>query len=106
MLLLGRHITKQRNHQSQDTKATPSGLMDLIVNVTQTVVAMETQAKQLDAELQRMRQTTRELLWKSRQDALWTAIRKCFFFYSCNKGNSVPRKMKNGANKTFSQNRN
>jgi len=103
VLLLRRHITNRHNHQSQDTKVTPSGLMDLIVNVTQTVLAMEAQAKQLDAELQRMRQKTRQLLWKRRKDALWTAIHKCVFFYGCSKGNFTPRKMENGANKTHAQ---
>jgi hypothetical protein len=106
VLLLRRHITNRHNHQSQDTKAARSGLMDLIVNVTQTVLAMEAQAKQLDAELQRMRQTTRQLLWQRRKDALWTTIHKCVFFYDCSKGNFTPRKMENGANKTFAQNRN
>ena len=106
ILLLRRRITNQHNHQSQDTKVAPSGLMDLIVNVTQTVLAMEAQAKQLDAELQRMRQTTRQLLWKRRKDALWTAIHKCVFFYGCRKGNFTTQKTENGANKTFAQNRN
>jgi hypothetical protein len=104
MLLLRRHITRRHNHQSQDKKVTPSGLMDLIVNVTQAVAAMETQAKQLDAELQRMRQKTRQLLWKHRTDAIWMAIHKCVFFYGCNKGKYIPRKMGNGSNKTFAQN--
>jgi hypothetical protein len=104
VLLLRRHITNRHNHQSQDTKVTPSGLMDLIVNVTQTVLAMEQQAKRLDAELQRMRQTTRQLLSKRRKDALWTAIHKCVFFYDCSKGNFTARKMESGANKTFAQN--
>jgi hypothetical protein len=106
VLLLRRHITNRHTHQSQDTKVTPSGLMDLLVNVTQTVLAMEAQAKQLDEELQRMRQKTSQLLWKRRKDALWTAIHKCVFFYGCSKGNFTPRKMENGANKTFAQNRN
>jgi hypothetical protein len=106
VLLLRHHITNRHNHQSQDTKVTPSGLMDLIVNVTHTVLAMEAQAKQLDAELQRMRQKTRQLLWKRRKDALWTAIHKCVFFYGCSKGNFTPRKMENGANKTYAQSRN
>lgn len=106
VLLLRRHITNRHTHQSQDTKVTPSGLMDLLVNVTQTVLAMEAQAKQLDQELQRMRQKTSQLLWKRRKDALWTAIHKCVFFYGCSKGNFTPRKMENGANKTFAQNRN
>ena len=113
-MLLLRHITSRHNHQSQDTKVTPSALMDLIANVTHTVVAMETQAKQLDVELQRMRQTTRQLLRmrqktrqllrKRRKDVLWTTIHKCVFTYGCNKGKLIPRKMENGANKTFAQN--
>jgi len=99
-VLLRHHITNRHNHQSQDTKVTPSGLMDLIVNVTQTVLAMEEQAKQLDAELRRMRQITRQLLWERRKAELWTAIHKTVFFYGCSKGNFTARKMENGANKT------
>jgi len=106
VLLLRRHITNRHNYQSQDTKVTPSGLMDLIISVTQTVLVMEEQAKQLDAELQRMRQKTRQLLWKRRKDALWKAIHKCVFYSGCSKGNFTARKIESGANKTVAQNTN
>lgn len=78
--------------------------MDLLANVTQVVVAMETQAQQLDEELQRMRQKTRQLLWQRQKDALWTAIHKCVFLYGCSKQNYIPRSTTgNEGNKTFSQ---
>jgi hypothetical protein len=98
------HITDEHHQQSHDTKVTPSGLADLIANVTQTIAAMEAEDQRLEEELQRMRQTTRQLLSKHRRDALWTAIHKCVFFYSCNKQNYIPRTTGNGANKTFPQN--
>jgi lipoate-protein ligase B len=98
------HITNEHHQQSHDTKVTPSGLMNLIANVTQTIAAMEAEAQRLEEELQRMRQTTRQLLSKYRKDALWTAIHKCVFFYGCNKQNYIPRTTGNGANTTFSQN--
>lgn len=102
--LLRRRITNQHDHPSPDTKPTASGLMDLIANVTRVVVAMETQAQQLDEELQRMRQKTRQLLWQRQKDALWTAIHKCLFFHGCSKQNNIPRSTTgNGANKTSSQ---
>jgi lipoate-protein ligase B len=77
--------------------------MDLITNVTQAVIAMETQAQRLDEELQRMRQKTRQLLWKRRKDVLWTAIHRCVFFNGYSKQNFVPLKTQNGANKILSQ---
>jgi hypothetical protein len=98
------HITNEHHQQSHNTKVTPSGLMDLIANVTQTVAAMEAEARRLEAELQRMRHTTSQLLSKHRKDALWTEIHKCVFFYGCNKQNYIPRAMGNGANKIFPQN--
>jgi Mg2+ and Co2+ transporter CorA len=101
-LILRRRITNQHDRQSQNTKITPAGLMDLIANVTQVVTAMETHAQQLNEELQRMRQKTRQLLWQRQKDALWTAVRKCVFLYGCGKQNYIPRTTGNGANKTVS----
>jgi lipoate-protein ligase B len=79
--------------------------MGLIANVTQTIAAMEAEARRLEEDLQRMRQTTRQLLSKYQKDALWTAIHKSVFFYGCNKQNHIPRTAGNAANATFPQNR-
>jgi hypothetical protein len=94
------HITNDHHQQSHNTKVTPSGLVELIANVTQTIAVMEAEAQRLKEELQRMRQTTRQLLSKHRKDALWTAIHKCVFFHGCSKRNYIPRTTGKGANKT------
>lgn len=98
------HITSEHHQQSHDTKVTPSGLMGLIANVTQTIAAMEAEARQLEKELQRMRQTTRQLLSKYQKDALWTAVHKCVFFCGCNQQNYIPRTTGNAAKATLPQN--
>jgi hypothetical protein len=99
------HITSSaRQELPLSTRVTPSGLLDLIANVTQTVAAIEAEALRLEEELQRVSEATRQLLSKRRKDALWTAIHKCALFYGCSKLNHVPRAKGNAANTASPQN--
>ena len=88
--LLRRRFTNEETKYAY-TKKSHGGLLELIANVTQTVIAIETQAQRLEEEFERMRQKTRQLLWQRRKDALWSEIHKCFFFYGCNKYNFSPQ---------------